>query len=118
VHLNKWDVAYRCTGNELVLSFIAGWRQQMLHQFACHNLTFAETPDSWSMTNGNANTVACSEGQEKYLRVLSITPVGYFTGAIKNHSRAVSHRNYFVWQNEVFQRMNDFPNVSFTLDVI
>jgi hypothetical protein len=29
-----------------------------------------------------------SEGQEKYLRELSITPVGYFTGAIKNHSRA------------------------------
>jgi hypothetical protein len=24
-----------------------------------------------------------SEGQEKYLRELSITPVGYFTGAIK-----------------------------------
>jgi hypothetical protein len=38
---------------------------------------------------------SCSEGQEKYLRELSITPVGYFTGAIKNHSRAVSHRNYF-----------------------
>jgi hypothetical protein len=40
----------------------------------------------------------CSEGQEKYLRELSITPVGYFTGAIKNHSRVVSHRNYFAWQ--------------------
>jgi hypothetical protein len=38
-----------------------------------------------------------SAGQEKYLRELSITPVGYFTGAIKNHSRAVSHRNYFAW---------------------
>jgi hypothetical protein len=38
-----------------------------------------------------------SEGQEKYLRELSITPVGYFTGAIKNHSRAVSHMNYFAW---------------------
>jgi hypothetical protein len=38
-----------------------------------------------------------SEGQDKYLRELSITPVGYFTGAIKNHSRAVS-RNYFAWQ--------------------
>jgi hypothetical protein len=36
--------------------------------------------------------------QEKYLRELSITPVGYFTGAIKNHSRAVSHRNYFAWR--------------------
>jgi hypothetical protein len=40
-----------------------------------------------------------SEGQEKYLRELSITPVGYFTGAIKNHSRVVvSHRNYFAWR--------------------
>jgi hypothetical protein len=27
--------------------------------------------------------VLCSEGQEKYLRELSITPVGYFTGGIK-----------------------------------
>jgi hypothetical protein len=61
-----------------------------------------------------------SEGQEKYLRELSITPVGYFTGAIKNHSRAVSHRNYNLHgENEVFQRnRNDFPKVSFTLDVI
>jgi hypothetical protein len=34
------------------------------------------------------------------------TPVGYFTGAIKN-------------ENEVFERnRNDFPKVSFTLDVI
>jgi hypothetical protein len=24
--------------------------------------------------------------------------VGYFTGAIKNHSCAVSHRNYFAWR--------------------
>jgi hypothetical protein len=39
-----------------------------------------------------------SEGQEKYLRELSITPVGYFTGAIKNHFCAVSHRNYFAWR--------------------
>jgi hypothetical protein len=37
-----------------------------------------------------------SEGQEKYLREPSITPVGYFMGDIKNHSRAVSHRNYFA----------------------
>jgi hypothetical protein len=36
--------------------------------------------------------------QEKYFGELSITPVGYFTGAIKNHSRAVSHRNYFAWR--------------------
>jgi hypothetical protein len=40
----------------------------------------------------------CSERQEKYLRELSITPVGYFTGAIQNHSSAVSHRNYFEWR--------------------
>jgi hypothetical protein len=39
-----------------------------------------------------------SEGQEKYLREPSITPVGYFTGAIENHSRVVSHRNYFAWR--------------------
>jgi hypothetical protein len=50
------------------------------------------------------------------------TGVGYFMGVIKNHSPAVSHRNYFAWrkgENEVFQRnRNDFPKVSFTLDVI
>jgi hypothetical protein len=49
-----------------------------------------------------------SEGHEKYLREISITPVGYFTGAItpvgyftgaiKNHLCAVSHRNYFAWR--------------------
>jgi hypothetical protein len=39
----------------------------------------------------------CSEGQEKYLREISITPVGYFMGAIKNHSCGMSHRNYFAW---------------------
>jgi hypothetical protein len=40
-------------------------------------------------------------------------------GAIKNHSRAVSHRNYFHGENEVFQmNRNDFPKVIFTLDVI
>jgi hypothetical protein len=63
----------------------------------------------------------CSEGQEKYLRELSITPVGYFTGAIKNHSRAVSHGTGTILhgKNEAFQRnRNDFPKVSFTLDVI
>jgi hypothetical protein len=54
----------------------------------------------------------CSEGQEKYFHELSsITPVGYFTGVIKNHS--------VLPCDEVFQRnRNDFPNVSFTLDVI
>jgi hypothetical protein len=46
----------------------------------------------------NRLTCNISEGQEKYLRELSITPVVNFTGAIKNHSRAVSHRNYFAWQ--------------------
>jgi hypothetical protein len=45
-----------------------------------------------------AGRVVSSEGQEKYLRELSITPVGYFTGAIKNHSCAVSHRHYFAWR--------------------
>jgi hypothetical protein len=54
-------------------------------------------------------TAISSEGQEKYLRELSITPVGYFTGAITNHSRAVSHS-----ENEVFQRNRNY----FTLDVI
>jgi hypothetical protein len=39
-----------------------------------------------------------SEAQEKYLRELLITPVGYFTGAMKNHSRAVSRKNYFAWR--------------------
>jgi uncharacterized protein (DUF1015 family) len=30
--------------------------------------------------------------------VISHSPVGYFTGAIKNHSRGVSHGNYFAWR--------------------
>jgi hypothetical protein len=42
--------------------------------------------------------VHSSEGQEKYLREPSITPVGYFTEAIKNNSRAVSHRDYCAWR--------------------
>jgi hypothetical protein len=53
-----------------------------------------------------------SEGQEKYLWEQSITPVRYFTGAIKNHSRAVSHGTGTILhgENEVFQRnRNDFP---------
>jgi hypothetical protein len=55
-----------------------------------------------------------SEGQEKYLRELSITHVGYFTGAIKIPTGTILHG-----ENEVFQRnRNDFPKVSFTLDVI
>jgi hypothetical protein len=58
-----------------------------------------------------------SEGQEKYLRELSITPVGYFTGAIKNHSRAVFHRNYFAWRKwgiseELFFYGRDRPRPS------
>jgi hypothetical protein len=62
----------------------------------------------------------CSEVQEKYLRDLSITPVGNFTGTIKNHSRAVSHRNYFAWRKTRYFRGTGmvFPKVSFTLDVI
>jgi hypothetical protein len=53
-----------------------------------------------NMLSSSANITVNSEGQEKYLRELSITPVGYFTGAgaIKNHSRAVSHGNYFAWR--------------------
>jgi hypothetical protein len=34
-----------------------------------------------------------SEGQEKYVWELSVTPVGYFTGAI-SHSRGVLHGSY------------------------
>jgi hypothetical protein len=60
-------------------------------------------------TIGHSRSDVSSEGQEKYLRELSITPVGYFTGAIKNHSRAVSHRNYFAryfrGTGMVFQRL-------------
>jgi hypothetical protein len=43
-----------------------------------------------------------SEGQEKYLRELSNTPVGYFTGAIK--------KNILNGANKVFQsNRSDFP---------
>jgi hypothetical protein len=42
-----------------------------------------------------------SEGQEKYLQELSITPK-YFTGAIKNHSRAV---RYFRGTGMIFPRL-------------
>jgi hypothetical protein len=75
------------------------------------------------------------EGQEKYLRELSITPVEYFTGAIKKSLSPVRcptgtilhgenevfqrNRTILHGENEVFQRnRNDFPKVSFTLDVI
>jgi hypothetical protein len=51
-----------------------------------------------------------SVGQEKYVRELSVTPMGYLTGAIDNRSCGVSHRDYFAWRN------GDFPKVSFTLD--
>jgi hypothetical protein len=34
----------------------------------------------------NTFYLSCSECQEKYLRELSITPVGYFTGVIKKKS--------------------------------
>jgi hypothetical protein len=39
---------------------------------------------------------------EILIRELSITPVGYFTGAI-HHSRAVSHSNYFAWRKWYFK---------------
>jgi hypothetical protein len=46
------------------------------------------------------------------------TPVGYFTGAIENRSWCPTG-NILHGENEVFQRnRNDFPKVSFTLDVI
>jgi hypothetical protein len=64
-------------------------------------------------------SIMSSEGQEKYLRELSITPVGYFTGAIKNHSCACPTGTILHGEDEVFQRnRNDFPKVSLTLDVI
>jgi hypothetical protein len=57
------------------------------------------------------NSCLGSEGQEKYLRELSITPVGYFTGAIKNHSPVRGPTGTILHgENEVFQRnRNDFP---------
>jgi hypothetical protein len=58
-------------------------------------LQFENTPVMFLFVAPHKNN---SEGQEKYLRELSITPVGYITGAIKNHSRAVSHRIYFAWR--------------------
>jgi hypothetical protein len=68
------------------------------------------------MVEGHYN----SEGQEKYLRELSITPVGYFTGAIKKSLLwGVPQELFCMAKMEVFQRnRNDFPKVSFTLDVI
>jgi hypothetical protein len=44
--------------------------------------------------------IICSEDQEKYLRELSITPVGYFTGAIKKSLLCGVPRNYFAWRTE------------------
>jgi hypothetical protein len=60
-----------------------------------------------------ANT---SEGQEKYLRELSITPVGYFTGAIKKSLPCGVPQEQFCMAK--MRNRNDFPKVSFTLDVI
>jgi hypothetical protein len=39
-----------------------------------------------------------------FSRELSITPMGYFTGAIENHSCGVSHGNYFAWR-VIFPRL-------------
>jgi hypothetical protein len=64
--------------------------------FTLQKITFT-WPDAGNIIRG-AYFWVHSEGQEKYLRELSVTPVGYFTGAIKIHSRAVSHRNYFAWR--------------------
>jgi hypothetical protein len=52
-----------------------------------------------------------SEGQEKYLPEPSITPVGYFTGAIKNHSRVpqelfcMAKMRYFRATEIIFPRL-------------
>jgi hypothetical protein len=46
--------------------------------------------------------------------------VGYITGAIKNHSRAVSHRIYFAWRKWGISEEQEWfsQGLSFTLDVI
>jgi hypothetical protein len=57
--------------------------------------------------------------RKKYLWELSITPVGYFTGAIKITPVRCPAGTILHGENEAFQRnRNDFPKVSFTLDVI
>jgi hypothetical protein len=64
--------------------------------------------------------IQSSEGLEKYVWELSVTPMGYFTGTIENPSCHVLW-DYFACENEVlvFQsNKNDFPKVSFTLDGI
>jgi hypothetical protein len=70
----------------------------------------------WAMLAISRN----SEGQEKYVRELSVTSVGYFMEAIENRSRGVSIPGTILHgENEIFQsNRNDFPNVtcSFTLD--
>jgi hypothetical protein len=84
-----------------------------------HYGTFFQEVFSWKYcTQTQSRNSDISEGQEKYLRELSITPVGYFTGAIKNHSRVVSHRNYFA---RYFRGTGMiFPRLAllYTLDVI
>jgi hypothetical protein len=41
-----------------------------------------------------------SEGQEKYFWELSIIPVGYFTGAIKNHCRDFAWRKSGILEQQ------------------
>jgi hypothetical protein len=71
------------------------WLKYQLHSIGSYNVINRLVAIHSQVHQLNRIT---SEGQEKYLRELSITPVGYFTGARKNHSRAVSHRNYFAWR--------------------
>jgi hypothetical protein len=52
-------------------------------------------------------------------RSYPVTPMGYFTEAIENHSCGVSQGTILHGENEVFQsNRNDFPKVSYTLDGI
>jgi hypothetical protein len=60
-----------------------------------------------------------SEGQEKYLRELSITPWGASRELQKITPMRCPTGTILHGENEVFQRnRNDFPKVSFSLDVI
>jgi hypothetical protein len=61
--------------------------------------------------------MAVGEGQEKYVWELSVTPMGYFTGAIENRSCGVSHgdyHDYFAWRKCGMSE----KQVTFTLDGI
>jgi hypothetical protein len=60
-----------------------------------------------------------NQGMPGEIRELSVTPVGYFTAAIENHSRGVPTGTILHGENGVFQsNMNDFPQVTYYLDEI